>query len=405
MSKLEMTDNPDEMLFGDLLENVVDNRGKTCPTANSGIPLIATNCIKNDSLYPVFENLRYVSQDTYDNWFRGHPKPGDMIFVTKGTPGRVCWVPDPVNFCIAQDMVAIRANENKVYPKYLFAVLRAERTQAEIENLHVGSLIPHFKKGDFNDLHIPVPEPQMQKYIGDMYFDMSLKIDLLHRQNRTLEKMEETLFRQWFIEEAEEQWEEATIKDVCVTITKGTTPTTLGKSFTESGVNFLKAEAITDEGDLIETKFAHIDEDTHGLLNRSKLQESDVVITIAGTIGRVALIPKWILPANTNQALAILRINTEMIFPEFVYLLLKSNDVRNDFEGRVVHAVQPNLSLGEIGDLPFKVPPEQYLAKVKVVIKDIVEKKARNSYHMRTLTQMRDTLLPKLMSGEIRVPV
>ncbi|MCX5810514.1 MAG: hypothetical protein NTX36_14310, partial [Proteobacteria bacterium] len=72
--------------FSALLSNIVDNRGKTCPTASDGIALIATNCIKNENLYPVYENVRYVSEETYKNWFRGHPIPGDFIFVTKGTP-------------------------------------------------------------------------------------------------------------------------------------------------------------------------------------------------------------------------------------------------------------------------------------------------------------------------------
>ena len=104
--------------FGSLLKNIVDNRGKTCPTTDKGIALIATNCIVNNHLYPLYEKVRYVSEEVYKSWFRDHPKPGDMIFVLKGTPGRVAWVPDPVDFCIAQDMVAIRADEKKIYPKY-----------------------------------------------------------------------------------------------------------------------------------------------------------------------------------------------------------------------------------------------------------------------------------------------
>jgi type I restriction enzyme S subunit len=182
--------------FGSLLKNVVDNRGKTCPTADCGIPLIATNCIVNNYLYPLYEKVRYVTEETYKTWFRDHPRPGDMIFVLKGTPGRIAWVPDPIDFCIAQDMVAIRADERKIFPKYLFAVLRSDVIQQEIEGLHVGSLIPHFKKGDFNDLIIPIVEPKLQEFIGNQYFDFSVKIDLLHRQNKTLEAMAETLFRQ-----------------------------------------------------------------------------------------------------------------------------------------------------------------------------------------------------------------
>ena len=86
----------------DLLEFIVDNRGKTVPTSRTGIALIATNCIRNEYLYPLYEKIRFVSDDTYKTWFRSHPQPGDIIFVNKGTPGRTALVPDPVDFCIAQ---------------------------------------------------------------------------------------------------------------------------------------------------------------------------------------------------------------------------------------------------------------------------------------------------------------
>ena len=87
-----------EVPFSDLLAEVIDNRGKTCPIADTGIPLIATNCIRNELLYPTYEKVRFVSQHTYSTWFRGHPRPGDIIFVNKATPGRVCLVPDPSGF-------------------------------------------------------------------------------------------------------------------------------------------------------------------------------------------------------------------------------------------------------------------------------------------------------------------
>ena len=98
----------------ELLCDIVDNRGKSCPTAETGFPLIATNCIKHSSIYPTFENIRYVSEDTRKNWFRAELKPNDILFVNKGTPGRVCLVPDPITFCAAQDMIGLRADPNKV---------------------------------------------------------------------------------------------------------------------------------------------------------------------------------------------------------------------------------------------------------------------------------------------------
>jgi type I restriction enzyme S subunit len=85
--------------------------------------------------------------------------------------------------------------------------------QQEIEGLHVGTLIPHFKKGDFDDLKLPIVDNNLQKFIGDSYFNISLKIDLLHRQNKTLEAMAETLFRQWFVEEAQESWKDGILGD------------------------------------------------------------------------------------------------------------------------------------------------------------------------------------------------
>jgi len=190
-----------EYSFRELLIEIVDNRGKTCPIVETGIPLIATNCVKNNGLYPAFDKVRYVDQDTYDNWFRGHPKPGDMIFVCKGSPGQVCWVPDPISFCIAQDMVAIRADESKVYPKYLFALLRSEKSQQKILNMHVGTLIPHFKKGDFGNLYLDIPEDyEYQKTVGDAYFSFCKKIELNRQMNQTLEAIAQALFKSWFVD-------------------------------------------------------------------------------------------------------------------------------------------------------------------------------------------------------------
>lgn len=186
--------------FTSLLSAIVDNRGRTCPTADEGLPLIATNCVKNSTLNPLFDKVRFVDQNTYENWFRGHPKPGDMIFVCKGAPGQVCLAPDPVNFCIAQDMVALRANPDRVYPLYLFAALRSKEVQRDIKSMHVGTMIPHFKKGDFGKLSIPLPPEEHQRFIGDWHLAIERKIELNRRTGETLEAMAQAIFRDWFVD-------------------------------------------------------------------------------------------------------------------------------------------------------------------------------------------------------------
>lgn len=184
----------------DLLLTIIDNRGRSAPTEEAGVPLIATNCIKSDSIYPVFEKIRFVSQETYENWFRGHPIPGDIIIVNKGTPGLVALVPDPVDFVIAQDMVALRPDPAKVDPLYLFAFMRSDGFKSQVESLHVGTLIPHLKKSHFNLLKIDILERNRQVEVGRQYFDLSRKIELNRRMNEALEAMARAIFRSWFVD-------------------------------------------------------------------------------------------------------------------------------------------------------------------------------------------------------------
>ena len=196
-----MSSETHEISLKDAVEFIVDNRGKTAPTVDAGIALIATNCVNNKDLYPQKLNLRYISQDTYKTWFRAHPKPGDILLTNKGSQnGAVCLVPDPVDFCIAQDMVALRADQKKLYPLYLFAALRSEIVQKRMKALNVDAVIPHLKKTDFDKLFIPLPNRRLQVSIGDLYFDLSSRIELLRETNATLEAIAQALFKSWFVD-------------------------------------------------------------------------------------------------------------------------------------------------------------------------------------------------------------
>ncbi len=365
----------DSVPFGSLLAKIIDNRGKTCPTSEDGIPLIATNCIKNEHLYPVYEKVRYVSQEIYDTWFRGHPEPGDLIFVLKGTPGRVNWVNDPVDFCIAQDMVALRVDESKVDPKYLFAVLRSSQIQQEIEGLHVGSLIPHFKKSDFDDLQIPLVAHELQKYIGDTYFNLSLKIDLLHRQNKTLEAMAETLFRQWFIEEAKEDWEDGTL-DQLIDLKYG---------------KALKQEDRSGSGYPVVASSGIV-----GFHNNYLVKGPGIVIGRKGTLGKVYFMEDNFYPIDTSYFIETKTSGSNLIFE---YYLLKSLDFANMNSDSAVPGLNRNIALGT----QIQVPPEELILSFNGTAQPWFSKIHSNTKQIQTLEKLRDTLLPKLMSGEARV--
>ncbi len=381
--------------FTELLIDIIDNRGKTCPTAEFGIPLIATNCIKNDLLYPAYEKVRHVSRETYDTWFRGHPKPGDLIFVTKGTPGQVCMTPDPVDFCIAQDMVAVRADNAKVYPKYLFAVLRSSEIQAQIESMHVGTLIPHFKKGDFDKLLLPVLDPKTQEAIGDIYFDLSAKIELNRRMNATLEAMARAVFRQRFVEgEEAEAW---TISKLGGFI--GINERSITKDYSCNEIEYV---------DISSVSVGHLEETTTYALKDSPSRAKRLVNhgdTIWSTVrpNRKSYLfisnPRKNLVVSTGFAV----LTPRKIPPSFLYFLTTTEQFVDYLVSNADGSAYPAVLPERFADAEFSVPPEDALQKFEAIASPMLAQIAHNETESRTLAALRDTLLPKLMRGEVRV--
>ena len=124
----------------------------------------------------------------------------------------------------------------------------------------------------------------------------------------------------------------ARLGDIATVITKGTTPTSIGFAFQKEGINFVKIESVDDNGNFICERFDHISHECHEKLKRSQLQENDILFSIAGAIGRTALVTKDILPANTNQALAIIRIPQGTINYSFLLYILQSSIVLEQAE-------------------------------------------------------------------------
>ena len=122
------------------------------------------------------------------------------------------------------------------------------------------------------------------------------------------------------------------LSEIAELITKGTTPTTLGYEFQDEGVNFLKIECFDELGNYLPDKAAHISEECNEKLKRSQLKTGDVLFSIAGAIGRVGIVAEEMLPANTNQALAIIRINRDDVYLPYIKLILTSPIVKKQFE-------------------------------------------------------------------------
>lgn len=169
-------------------------------------------------------------------------------------------------------------------------------------------------------------------------------------------------------------WASTKIGDIAELVTKGTTPTSVGFNFTEEGVTFVKVECIDSTGSFVSNKFAKIGLDCHNALLRSQLKEGDLLFSIAGALGRAALVTPEILPANTNQALAIIRPEkTAGVDRRFLLYALSPSliaDKIDQFRGGVA---QQNLSLAQVRDLVIPLPPLDEQKRIVAVLDDAFE--------------------------------
>ena len=197
-------------------------------------------------------------------------------------------------------------------------------------------------------------------------------------------------------------WEVVRLGDICEVITKGTTPTSLGFKYEERGINFIKIESISKDGIFDSNKFAYISEETNNALKRSIICENDLLISIAGALGRVAMVNKKILPANTNQALAIIRLKDKSL-REYIYFYLNSSQIQNHIDKINVQNAQANLSLQNIKDFKIPLPPIKEQKKIATILTKADQKIEILKAKKEQYQILKKGLMQKLLTGEIGV--
>ena len=175
------------------------------------------------------------------------------------------------------------------------------------------------------------------------------------------------------------EWKKCKLRDLTIKITKGTTPTTIGHKFVETGVNYIKAESILLDGRIDPSKFGFISLQTHEKLSRSQLEENDILFSMAGMVlGKSAVVKKDFLPANTNQALAIIRLKQEIVDPQFISYFMKQESFFNYVNYSTGQSAQPNINLEEIGDLEINLPPLSTQKWITGILSSLDEKTELN---------------------------
>ena len=245
-----------------------------------------------------------------------------------------------------------------------------------------------------------LPTLPEQKAIASVLSSLDDKIDLLHGQNQTSEAMAETLFRQWFIEEAKEDWEEVTLADVCTRITDGSHSS---PASVEDGYPMASVKDMYDWG-INQSTCRKISKEDYEVLVQTdcKALQGDILIAKDGSYLKHVFLMEESLDVVLLSSIAMLRPNGQY-HPMLLTLFLKLDSTHELMQNIVTGAVIPRIVLKDFRKFPIQLPPKDLQDKAVKIVKPIFEKCWENNRQIQTLENLRDTLLPKLMSGEVRV--
>lgn len=311
-----------------------------------------------DATFPPLVRIRDVKRGFSETYYSGNyaekyiVRRGDILIGMDGEFNIARWQSEDA--LLNQRVCKIIPKQQVDASYILFALTKILK---KIEDRTAFVTVKHLSAKELNKIELRLPNYEKQVLISSI-LEKALRI-INHRRTQ-LAKLDE-LIKCRFIEMfGSVDYPLQSIGMMSDVVTKGTTPTTLGFEFVADGVNFVKVENITATGQIIKSDLMHITSDCHEKLSRSQLMEGDILFSIAGAIGRTAVVTADILPANTNQALAIIRLkkNTD-ILKSYLLAALASPYVEMQYNVQKKGVAQINLTLKNIADLMIPVPSKQ----------------------------------------------
>lgn len=303
------------------------------------------------------------------------------------------------NYVVSTKLMVLRCNEN-VDNRFIYTYL----TSSEV--LDYLQMVAEDRSGTFPQItfdiiakmDIELPPLPTQRRIASILSSLDDKIDLLHRENATLEQMAETLFRQWFVVEAKEEWEEKPLGK-CIKLVGGGTPKTSEERFWNGNVCWLSGGDIANNHkNYVSISEKSISED--GLNNSSAklLPENAMVVSARGTVGKYCLLSKPMAFSQSNYG--ILPIYSNCYF--FTYLLVAYHI--DELQSAAYGSVFDTITTKTFEGVSVLLPKETgYIVEFEKMIEPYFSKMKYNNKQIQTLIQTRDGLLPRLMSGEVKI--
>lgn len=402
MTTINYLENWHTIKLGDIVKEIIDNRGKTPPITSNGYELLEVNSIKSGYRHPDYSKVeKFINETTYRNWFRsGHILKDDLIIPTVGTIGGLAISPENRG-SIAQNLIALRL-KREVNPLFIYYLLSSLDYREKILNLDIGGVQPSIKVPHLVNLDITIPKPLTQAKVVGILSSLDDKIEMNRKINKNLEKLAGTIFKKWFVnigDNLPEGWRIGKIHDL-IRI--------------ESGFPF-NSTMFDCDGDykLVTIKNVQdgffVPECTNSLSRiplkmppHCKLRSGDILLSLTGNVGRVCQIysENYLLNQRVANLVPINENNRA-----FTYFLFRQKDFQNTLMNISHGTAQQNLSPIETKSLDILIPSQEILDRFADAANPIFQKLVENNKEIGALSTTRDALLPGLMSGKIRVKI
>ena len=336
------------------------------------------------------------------------PQIDDILLTSVGTLG-IPWLVNESNFYFKDgNLTWFRSNTEKVNPKFLYYWFESNYAKNQIDSMCIGSTQKALTIDTLSKFSIKLPPLPTQQKIAAILSSLDDKIELNNKINTNLEQQAQALFKNWFVDfepfggKMPEGWKEAEFRDVCENITDGVHNTVVD----DPNGEFLLLSCKNIKGGVltISSSERKINKETfEKLRKRTKLAKGDILLSSVGTVGEMYLLNETPDNYEFQRSVAIIKPNTSLISPAFLYesMLSQKDTIIHSAHG----AVQQCIFISDVGDFTTILPTLDVIEKFTNIVQPMLDTITANQHENQKLSNMRDTLLPKLMNGEIEVGI
>ncbi len=353
---------------------------------NGDIPWITPRDLTGYSKRYISKGERFISSEGLKGSSTRLLPKGTVLLTSRAPIGYVAIADNEI--CTNQGFKNLVLNEDLVYNKFIYYWIKNNIDY--LQSIGTGTTFAEISGNVIKEIEIQLPPLPEQKAIASVLSSLDDKIDLLHQQNQTLEALAETLFRQWFIEEAKEDWEEGKLGDE-FDFTMGQSPP--GNTYNENREGIPLYQGNADFGFRFPTNRIFTTEP------KRFAEKFDTLISVRAPVGAQNMANE---KCCIGRGVAAFKYKEHQSFFSYTYYKLASlmNEIKQFNEAGTVFG---SISKSDFENIDIVKPPKSLIEKFEIKVKPIDLKILENSKQIQTLTQLRDTLLPKLMSGEVRV--